>query len=83
MPPSLLAALVLAQLGSSPVSPDIVTAIAASGRCAGLATSPDDRVSPPLSVAPGQPPLLSFRLYEGRLHHRDMDLDLMLDDAGH
>ena len=48
----------------------------ASARCVG--PSPTS-----LAVASGQPPLLSFRLYEGRMHHRDAGMDLMLDDAGH
>ena len=26
---------------------------------------------------------LSFRYYEGRMHHRYGNLDLVLDDAGH
>jgi hypothetical protein len=49
---------------------------AAEGRCVG--PSPTS-----LLVVPAQPPLLSFRLYEGRQHYREAGLDLMLDDAGH
>lgn len=56
--------------------------IAASGRCVTLAVTPDDRVRGRLHLAPGQPPLLSFRIYEGR-GHRNNDAGLMLDDAGH
>ena len=41
------------------------------------------RVAPLRLIAPGPPPLLSFRYYEGRAHHRYGNLDLVLDDAGH
>ncbi|MDQ2776341.1 MAG: hypothetical protein M3Y57_15715 [Acidobacteriota bacterium] len=57
--------------------------IADSGRCVTLAESPDSRVNPPPAIAPGPPPVLSFRYYEGKMHHRFGDVDLMLDDAGH
>jgi hypothetical protein len=57
--------------------------IADSGRCADLSQNPDTRVSPPRAVVPGLPPVLSFRYYEGKLHHRFENADLMLDDAGH
>ncbi len=54
-----------------------------SGRCVTLAETPDARVSPQRAIAPGPPPLLSFRYYEGKAHHRFGNTDLMLDDAGH
>ncbi len=57
--------------------------VAASGQVAELATPPSDRVAPPPKIAPGPPPLLSFRYYEGQQHHRFADSELMLDDAGH
>ena len=57
--------------------------IANSGRCVTLAESPDARVNPAPFIAPGPPPVLSFRYYEGKMHHRFGDVDLMLDDAGH
>jgi len=57
--------------------------VADSGRCATLAEKPDDRVAPKPTIAPGPPPLLSFRYYEGKAHHRFGNTDLMLDDAGH
>ncbi len=62
---------------------DLVHQIAASGRCASLAELPDQRVGPPTGVAPGTPPVLAFRYYEGKLHKRYDNIDLMLDDAGH
>jgi hypothetical protein len=57
--------------------------VAESGRCADLSQDPDTRVSPLSMVAPGPPPVLSFRYYEGKLHHGFENTDLMLDDAGH
>jgi hypothetical protein len=56
--------------------------IAASGRSLVIDT-PDARVGAPPRLAPGPPPLLSFRFYEGKQHHRFGDVDIMLDDAGH
>jgi hypothetical protein len=38
---------------------------------------------PRKQIAPGQPPLLSFRYFQGADRHRFGKLDLMLDDAGH
>jgi hypothetical protein len=63
--------------------PNVISEISDSGRCADLAESPDARVAPGLKVPPGPPPLLSFRYYEGKLHHRYGNSELMLDDAGH
>ncbi len=57
--------------------------IVESGRCAHLAETPDQRVAPPPTIAPGPPPILSFRLYEGKRHGRFNNSELMLDDAGH
>jgi hypothetical protein len=61
----------------------LVRQIADSGRVVEIAVTPSERVSPPIRIAPGGPPLVSFRLMEGRLRHRFGDLDLVLDDAGH
>lgn len=60
-----------------------IRAIADSGRCVTLAETADQRVADTPQIAPGQPPLLSFRYYEGQSHHRYGNADLMLDDAGH
>lgn len=57
--------------------------VAASGQVVGIAVSPSGRVSSPLRIAPGAPPLLAFRYYEGRDRHRFSGTELMLDDAGH
>ena len=61
----------------------LIQQIADSGRCVNLAESADRRVAIKPMIAPGPPPLLSFRYYEGKLHHRYGNVDLMLDDAGH
>ena len=57
--------------------------IAASGRVLQIAVSDSERVAPPPQIAPGAPPLLSFRYFEGKQRHRFGDMDLVLDDAGH
>jgi hypothetical protein len=53
------------------------------GVCVANGDSPDAKVNPPQMVPPGQPPLFSFRYYEGKLHSRYGNRDLMMDDAGH
>ncbi|HEX4810592.1 MAG TPA: hypothetical protein VH325_16770 [Bryobacteraceae bacterium] len=55
----------------------------ASGRAVTVAERADQRVKQMPRIAPGPPPALSFRLYEGKSHHRYGDNGLMLDDAGH
>jgi hypothetical protein len=55
----------------------------AAGRCADVFESPDERVKPMIKIAPGAPPLLSFRYFEGKMRQRFSGIDLMLDDAGH
>jgi hypothetical protein len=57
--------------------------VAESGRVLEIATPPSERVTPPPRIAPGAPPLVSFRLFDGRMRHRFNNLDLVLDDAGH
>ncbi|MEO8125584.1 MAG: hypothetical protein ABJF23_27710 [Bryobacteraceae bacterium] len=57
--------------------------IAASGRVLQIAVSDSERVAPGPQIAPGAPPLLSFRFFEGKQRHRFGDMDLVLDDAGH
>ena len=57
--------------------------VAASGQVLEIGESPSEQVAPPQQIAPGAPPLLSFRYYEAQQHHRLSNSDLMLDDAGH
>ena len=54
-----------------------------SGRCAVLGETPEQKVSERQLIAPGQPPVLSFKYYEDAKHHRFGNVDVMLDDAGH
>ena len=54
-----------------------------ASRCVTFGETPDARVSPTPQIAPGPPPALSFRFYEGKLHHRFGNGELLLDDAGH
>jgi hypothetical protein len=64
-----------------PVNP--VEQVAASGQIVEIAIPASERLAPPALIAPGAPPLLGFRVLEGKLRHRFGDLDLVLDDAGH
>jgi hypothetical protein len=57
--------------------------VAASGRVVDAVIPPSERVAPRPQIAPGAPPLLAFRYYEGQQRHRFADTELMLDDAGH
>jgi hypothetical protein len=61
----------------------LIQQVAASGRVLEMALPPSERLAPPPQIAPGAPPLLSFRLFEGRERHRFGGLDLVIDDAGH
>ncbi len=61
----------------------LTKAVANSGRVTELAAKPSERLAPPERIAPGAPPLLSFRLFEGGQRHRFGNLDLVLDDASH
>jgi hypothetical protein len=57
--------------------------ISVSGQVVEIAATPEERLGAPARIAPGAPPVLGFRMIEGRLRHRFGDLDLVLDDAGH
>lgn len=57
--------------------------IADSGRVATIAETPSERIARVAAIAPGQPPLISFRYFEGKDRRRFSGLDLVLDDAGH
>lgn len=62
---------------------DFERRIAECGRLAVLTETFSERVAPPPKIAPGAPPLVSFRYFEGKERHRYGQLDLVLDDAGH
>jgi hypothetical protein len=57
--------------------------VAESGRVLEIAVPATERASPPMLIAPGSPPLISFRFFEGQVRHRFGNLDLVTDDAGH
>ncbi len=61
----------------------LIRQVAASGQIVEIAMPPAERLGPPARIAPGVPPLVSFRALEGKQRHRFGDLDLVLDDAGH
>ncbi len=61
----------------------LIKQVAASGRVLELAMTSSERVSLRPQIAPGSPPLLSFRFFEGKDRHRFGALDLVIDDAGH
>ncbi len=61
----------------------LIQQVAASGRVLEIAVAPSERLTPRPQIAPGEPPLLSFRFFEGKQRHRFGNLDLVIDDAGH
>lgn len=83
----LLSAAALQQVPSATSTPTperaLVQRIDQSGRCATLGQTPEQRLRERPAIAPGPPPVLSFRLYEDAKHHRFGNVDVMLDDAGH
>ena len=67
----------------TPVIAMLLQAIAASGRVVSMCDAPSERLSPPAMIAPGAPPLLSFRYFDASDRGRFGGLGLMTDDAGH
>ena len=57
--------------------------IAHSGRALEIGDTRERVADPRREIAPGSPPLLSFRYFAGADRHRFGNLDVMLDDAGH
>lgn len=60
----------------------IISDISLSGRVLQIG-EPRIPADPAKQIAPGAPPLLAFRYFQGADRHRFGNLDLMLDDAGH
>ena len=54
-----------------------------SGRAVKSLDSPSERLAPPHLIAPGAPPVLSFRYFDATDRGRFGNLGLMTDDAGH
>ena len=79
---SVTSLLLLALLATGEVE-RLAKLVAESGRVVEIATRPSERLEPPPKIAPGAAPLVSFRLFDGKMRHRFSNLDLVLDDAGH
>jgi len=62
---------------------DLVATISRSGRVIETAHASQRLTDPLKELAPGAPPLLAFRYFDGADRHRFGKLDLMVDDAGH
>jgi hypothetical protein len=75
--------LLLLALLASPEVDRLTKQVIESGRVVEIAVPPSQRLAPQPKIAPGAPPLISFRLFDGRMRHRFSNLDLVLDDAGH
>lgn len=67
----------------SPLVFVLLEAIVSSGRIVGIGEPPSDRLSPPVLIAPGAPPVLSFRYFNAADRGRFGNLGLLTDDAGH
>ena len=61
----------------------LLEAIASSGRVVDMSEPPSERLSPPMLIAPGAPPVLRFRYFDASDRGRFDNLGLMTDDAGH
>lgn len=61
----------------------LIEEIDRSGQVLEIAAPPEQRLEPAPLLAPGDPPLLAFRYFEGQEKHRFGKLDLVMDDAGH
>jgi hypothetical protein len=61
----------------------VIDDIVQSGRVLEIGENEQRLRDPRTDIAPGAPPLLAFRYFQGVDRHRFGKLDLMLDDAGH
>jgi hypothetical protein len=61
----------------------LIELLSASGRAARPVETASERLSPPRLIAPGAPPVLSFRYFDATDRGRFGNLGLMTDDAGH
>jgi hypothetical protein len=66
-----------------PVIALLIQAIVLSGRVVDISEPPSERLSPAMLIAPGAPPVLSFRYFDATDRGRFGNLGLMTDDAGH
>lgn len=75
--------LLLLALASPGPNEALARQVMESGRVLEIAIPETERIQTRDRIAPGAPPLLSFRFFEGKARHRFGDLDLVMDDAGH
>ena len=61
----------------------LIAGIARSGRVLEICGTKERLADPRRQIAPGAPPLLSFRYFDGADRHRFGKLDVIMDDAGH
>jgi hypothetical protein len=61
----------------------LIELVVLSGRVVDFSEPPSERLSPPMLIAPGAPPVLSFRYFDAADRGRFGSLGLMTDDAGH
>ncbi len=61
----------------------LIGEIARSGRVLDMGNPQARLADPRKQIAPGAPPLLSFRYFDGADRHRFGKLDVIMDDAGH
>lgn len=61
----------------------LIAEIARSGRVLEISGAKERLADPRKQIAPGAPPLLSFRYFDGADRHRFGKLDVIMDDAGH
>ncbi len=81
----LLLLLLLAQQQQTPqppLWPAVIESLDRSGRAVEIIVPLKERLEPP-PLAPGAPPLLSFRYFEGKARYRFGELGLVMDDASH
>ena len=78
----LLFAMQAATQAPPPLWGQVTESLERSGRVVELVETRAERLQAP-RLAPGAPPLLSFRYFEGKGRHRFGELGLVMDDAGH
>jgi hypothetical protein len=61
----------------------LIEVFALSERVVGIGELPSERLAPLRLIAPGGPPVLSFRTFDAVDRGRFGNLGLMMDDAGH
>jgi hypothetical protein len=65
------------------LAPETFSEFEDSGRIVGIADTPSERLNGSGLIAPGAPPILSFRYFDSSDRGRFGSLGLMTDDAGH